>query len=527
MVIAERLIPLAQLPQSLSQEFLQNRLKSARMSDDLPIGGNCAMMATDASVSRSLLERIAAFRQRLESVRALNPEELLHENRNGSSLVSQVREFRHRLHQNFGSSDVVEGTRPPQLTDRARRLLGQARQLLDRQRAIAADPIFGLNFDNSPDPLLNYHRETIAVSDSAIRMAQSFSNSASDQLKQCEGLEGLLGVVQERLTVQERTLGRRRTDADRIDRLAAVYASLHNGSPVALTTVASLAEELLEDARVPRPLRFLQTSLDSVSSYPGSAEFPAPLRHLATHAINVAQVISRIVPFNAEWSARPLLAVVGALLIDCGMTVVPVAVLAKRDGLTHEERRLVDSHAQAGTDMILHSFPEIAPLAAAVGSHHERTDGTGYPGGLRDTAIPSLARLFAVADVYAALNEERTYHTVRDSRASLTEILLMTEHGSFDPECTAALLRLSFYPVGSVVELTDGRVGVVVANHSPSLDPRTAGRPVVAVLTNPDETLLPHPEHIDLATATRGGILRSVPLEYRRKLLGNRYPDLF
>jgi hypothetical protein len=295
---------------------------------------------------------------------------------------------------------------------------------------------------------------------------------------------------------------------------------------VALTAVASLAEELLEDSRNSRPLRFLQTAVDSGSAHAGAVEFPAPVRHLASHAVNVAQVVSRIVPFNSEWSSRPLLAVVGALLIDCGMTIVPAAILSRPGGLDHEERRLVDSHAQSGAELILQCFPEIAPLAAAVGSHHERTDGTGYPAGLQDEAIPSLARLLAVADVYSTLNEARPYHTVRDSRASLTEILLMTEHGSFDRECAATLLRLSFYPTGSVVELTDGRVGVVVANHTHSSDPRTPGRPVVAVLTNPDETLLPHPEHVDLSMANRGGILRSAPVKHRRKLLGSRYPDL-
>ncbi|HEV3436831.1 MAG TPA: HD domain-containing phosphohydrolase [Gemmata sp.] len=484
------------------------------------------MVGTDMSDTRGLLDRITAFRQRLEAVQSLIPEAVALEASEDSAIVSEAEVFRHQLQQIVGVSEVAEGPPPPQLTDRARRLLIMAKQLIDRQRAIATDPLFGLAGAEGPDPLIDYHRETIAVADSAIRVAQSFPNSPLAQLKQCEGLEGLLGVVQERLTIQERTLIRRRTDADRIDRLASVYASMSTGAPVGLTAIAALAEELLEDARNAQPLRFLQTLVDSVSSHSGAVGFPAPVRYLASHAINVAQVVARLVPFNPECQSRPLLAVVGALLIDCGMTAIPVATLARPGGLPSDERRLVDTHAQIGAELILRCFPEIAPLAAAVSSHHERVDGTGYPSGLRGTTIPNLARLLAVADVYAALNENRPYRPARDGRAALTEVLLLAEHGLLDRDSAAILVRLSFYPVGAVVELTDGRVGVVVANHPNPSDPRAPGRPVIAVLSNSDETLLPHPEHLDLATADRGGILRALAADQRRRLLGGRYPEL-
>lgn len=484
------------------------------------------MVGTDMSDTRGLLDRITAFRQRLEAVQALIPEAMALEAHESSAIVSEAEVFRHQLQQIVGVPEVPEGPPPPQLTDRARRLLTTAKQLLDRQRAISTNPLFGLASAEGPDPLVEYHRETIAVADSAIRLAQSFPNSPLAQLKQCEGLEGLLGVVQERLMVQERTLARRRTDADRIDRLASVYAAMSATAPVSLTTVAALAEELLDEARNAQPLRFLQTLVDSVSSHPGGVVFPAPVRYLATHAINVAQVVARLVPFNPECGSRPLLAVVGALLLDCGMTAIPAATLARPGGLPPEERRLVDTHAQLGAELILRSFPEIAPLAAAVSSHHERIDGTGYPAGLRGTTIPNLARLLAVADVYAALNENRPYRPARDGRSALTEVLLLAEHGLLDRDSAAILVRLSFYPVGAVVELTDGRVGVVVANHPNPADPRAPGRPVIAVLSNAEGTLLPHPEHVDLATADRGGILRALSAEQRRKLLGARYPDL-
>ena len=118
---------------------------------------------------------------------------------------------------------------PPQFTARAHRLLQAAKTLLDRQKAFTADPLFAsLSIDPAgTDPLVPYHRETVAVMDSAVRLAQVFPDSPSVQLKLCDGLDGVLEIVKERLAVQERALAARRSDYGRIDRLAAVFAAMH------------------------------------------------------------------------------------------------------------------------------------------------------------------------------------------------------------------------------------------------------------------------------------------------------------
>jgi HD-GYP domain-containing protein (c-di-GMP phosphodiesterase class II) len=475
------------------------------------------------SDTRGLLDRITAFRLRLEAANtpvteAVEPGEVV-------PVVVEAESFRQHLRR-IAPPDVDEGPPTPQLTDRARGLLLAAKELLNRQWAFASDPLFAAIAGEGSDPLAPYHQETVAFLDSAVRLARNLPDSPSAQLKQCTGLDGLLGVIRERLAVQERALAHRRNDADRIDRLASIYAAMAAGTAVGLPAVATLAEEILDDARHARPIRFAHAPVDSTRSHSEAASLPPPVRFAAAHAVNVAQVVARLTPFDAEWSSHPLLAVLAALLVDCGMTTIPVAVLSRAGELTPAERRMIDAHAQAGAELILRCFPAVAPLAAAVASHHERADGTGYPAGLRGTTIPTLGRLLAVADVYAALNEPRPHRGARDGRAALTEILLAAEHGVLDRDYAALLVRLSFYPVGTVVELTDGRVGVVVANHPNPDDPRAPGRPVVAVLASAAGGLLPHPEHVDLSSADRGGILRAVPVHRRRELLGHRYPDL-
>jgi HD-GYP domain-containing protein (c-di-GMP phosphodiesterase class II) len=425
-------------------------------------------------------------------------------------------------------AEADDGPVPPQFTARAHRLLQMAKELVERQRAFAADPVFvGISSDaRSTDPLLPYHRETIAVMDSAVRLAQVFPESASMQLKLCDGLDGVLEIVKERLTVQERALAQRRSDYHRIDRLAAVFAAMMQMRAVNLNPVAMLAEELIEDARQSRPLRFLWADPESTRSYPGSVELPAPARFLAAHCINVGQVVARLVPHDYEWAARPLPAVAAALLLDCGMLRVPADVLAKTTPLSADERRLIESHPQHGAELLVRYVPEAAALADAIATHHERTDGTGYPIGLKGSTIPSLGRLLATADAYAALCSARSHRPANDTRAALTEVLLMAERGHLDTDFAEYLVHLSFYPVGSIVELTDGRIGLVAANHPNRMDPRSPGRPVIAVLADADGQLLPRPEHVDLSASGRGGILRTLPTERCREVLGARYPDL-
>lgn len=479
------------------------------------------------SDTRGLLDRISAFRQRLDATPHLIPEALPIEV-DAPTLSTEAEAFRESVRRIAGSPPVAAAAPLPQFTDRAQRLLVTAKQLLDRQRAFTADPLYtGLAASAEADPLVDYHRKTVAVLDSVVRMAQAFPDSASAQLKLCDGLDGLLAVVRDRLAVQEQSLARRRTEADRIDRLAAFFTALHTHQPATLQTVATLAEELLEEARQAKPIRFVQVPVSSYSAHPGATGYPVPARFVAAHAINVAQVVARVVPYDYEWAGRPLLPVVAALLMDCGMLVVPTNLLGKAETLTAEERRVVESHPKYGAELLLWRFPTIAgPLAAAVATHHERADGTGYPNGLNGTDLPALGRLLRVADVYAALSEERPHRPASDPRSALTELLLLAEQGQIDRDFAEYLLNLAFYPVGTVVELTDGRVGVVVANHPNRLDPRSPGRPVVAVLAEADGTLLPRAEHIDLAAADRGSIVRGLTATRARELLGAKYPDL-
>ena len=93
---------------------------------------------------------------------------------------------------------------------------------------------------------------------------------------------------------------------------------------------------------------------------------------------------------------------------DVGKVVVPDAVLLKPGPLLPEERAIIKQHTEAGEHICapLKSFRAVLPI---IRHHHERWDGSGYPDGLSGEAIPLLARVLQIADVFDALTTTRPY----------------------------------------------------------------------------------------------------------------------
>jgi HD-GYP domain-containing protein (c-di-GMP phosphodiesterase class II) len=460
------------------------------------------------SDTRQLLSRIQAFRTRLEEMPRLLP---------ADSTPAQLREPQelarsiNRVAEAFPSSAVAEA---PKLTARAHRLLVSAKQLIDQQKNLSDDHYLRDVSEN--DPLSRFHRGTVGLTDSALRLAQVFPPSAEAQLRTCDGFEHLLHIIRHRMSTLELTLKTRRSDDARVERLTALLTNLQVGKAVATSAFIDLAELILDDSRQGGRLRFLAASVET----------DGVAKTVAMHALNVCQVLARIIPHDYEWAMKPTLPLIAALLMDVGMLDVPAEILAKKGPLDDSERRLIERHPHRSAELVRQRMPETGAMSEMILAHHERLDGTGYPNGFRADTIPSMSRLLSVADAYAALREDRPHRSALDSRATLTELLLLAEQGVLDRDFTEYFLNLSFYPLGTVVELTDGRTAVVVATHNSRTNLRATMRPMVAVLANAEGDVLPRPEFVDLATSEVGSILRTIPASERLEKLGEWYPDL-
>jgi hypothetical protein len=250
-----------------------------------------------------------------------------------------------------------------------------------------------------------------------------------------------------------------------------------------------------------------------------------PAHFAACHGLTVARVVARVVRHDPDLRGRAVDAVAAALLHDVGMVRVPAEIIARPGPLDDEQRRAVEGHCRAGVLLAAPLLPAAPWLAEGIIGHHERLDGTGYPGGLREFALQPLARLLAVCDVYAALCSARPHRPARETRTALADTLLLAEQGQLDRHCAECLQHLSFYPVGQVVELADGAVGVVVATPGMHRDLNSPARPVVAVLTGPQGEPMPLPQHLDLAECEGHSIVRTLSAAEGRDLLGPRFPE--
>jgi len=128
----------------------------------------------------------------------------------------------------------------------------------------------------------------------------------------------------------------------------------------------------------------------------------------------------------------------GALLHDIGKIGVPQAVLRKPGSLTPAEWQQMRQHPDYG-DCLLSRFSALRPALPVVRHHHERYDGLGYPDGLAGTAIPLVARIFAVIDTFDAMISDRPYRPAMPVIQAMVEI----RRGAgtqFDPRVVKAFI---------------------------------------------------------------------------------------
>ncbi|NUM45892.1 MAG: HD domain-containing protein [Anaerolineales bacterium] len=136
----------------------------------------------------------------------------------------------------------------------------------------------------------------------------------------------------------------------------------------------------------------------------------------------------------------------GALLHDIGKMGIPDRILLKPDKLTPEEQELMKKHPVYAYEM-LYPIEKLRPALDIPHRHHEKWDGSGYPGGLREKEIPLAARIFAIVDVWDALRSDRPYRASWPSEKVRAHLL--SQSGThFDPRVVSAFLEMDLGELG-------------------------------------------------------------------------------
>lgn len=156
------------------------------------------------------------------------------------------------------------------------------------------------------------------------------------------------------------------------------------------------------------------------------------------------------------------------LLHDLGKAAMPQEIINKPDKLTDEEFTIIKSHPVKGHEMLLASGVDNERVLDVCRHHHERIDGKGYPDSLAAENISLIARMSAVCDVYDAVTSNRPYKAGWDPAESIAR--MASWQGHFDPMVLQTFVKtIGIYPIGSLVRMASGKLGVVVEQNPKKL----------------------------------------------------------
>lgn len=166
------------------------------------------------------------------------------------------------------------------------------------------------------------------------------------------------------------------------------------------------------------------------------------------------------------WRGQRLIELgMAGMLQDVGKTQLPAEILSKTEALSESELRLMHSHVASSLELLCTSADLPAEVLLIVARHHERWDGSGYPRGLKLDQLGLGAEMAGLVDSFCAMLKNKPYRTALGHQQALEELYAQRDH-----QFSAALMEqfvqcVGLYPIGTLVELNTGEVGVVIQQN--------------------------------------------------------------
>lgn len=273
-----------------------------------------------------------------------------------------------------------------------------------------------------------------------------------------------------------------------------------------------LQYEIVHRARVDAGpiLRILDAELSSLTKEPDLfclvTRAPSASPYPGLHSLLVARM-SMAIAAHLNWTRQEILALgLGAICHDTGMLRISDRLYRTRNRIDSLQRQDLVKHPILALDLVGLDNDLDEYVRYIVYQMHERCNGSGYPRGWTMSSIHPAARLVGLADAFVAMISQRPHRNPLLPHQAILEIMQETHAGLWEPAITRGLLRaVSLYPLGSFVELSDGRIA-----RSIQINAKDDRRPRMEVWIDPAAIALEPGEVLDLASQPQLTVSRAI-----------------
>lgn len=213
-----------------------------------------------------------------------------------------------------------------------------------------------------------------------------------------------------------------------------------------------------------------------------------------THSVNVS-VIALAVGRACNLSEEELRTLgLGGLLHDLGKLKIDVGIITKPGRLTDEEFEQIKTHPRTGAELVKEMEGVTPAVIDIVLGHHLRYDREGYPADAKGHVVSPLTEMAAIADTYDAITTLRSYQRPMTPRKAVSRLREVVAKGGLHPQFVEQFIAsLGTYPVGSLVRLDTGEIGLVVWVDTSAPDSAR-----LKILFDENGALLAEPRRLDL-----------------------------